>query len=304
MKNGFALHQMIYNEQGKAIDYRFLDLNPAFEELTGLSASNLIGNTVKKVLPKIEQDWIDKYGRVAATGESISFEKYAREQDKYFIVRAFSPEQGKFATIFSDITERKKVEAELKYRTFHDELTGLYNRAYFNEEIKRYDNKRQLPLSVIMGDINGLKIANDSFGHQQGDKLLKKIAQIIKDSCRKEDLVARTGGDEFIILLPKTSEKEAKEIYARIKIACQEAKSEPIELSIALGIASKREIGIDFEKVLKKAEDKMYQNKVHESQSVHNTILASLETMLRETTNETLKHSQRLHNLAIALGKS
>lgn len=303
MTNGLALHEMIYNDEGDPVDYRFLDINPAFEKLTGLSSSNLIGNTVKEVLPETEQYWIDKYGNVATTGESISFEEYAQEQDRYYKVRAFSPEIGKFATIFSDITERKKAEEQLQYKTFHDELTGLYNRSYFNEEIKRYDNKRQLPLSIIMGDVNGLKIANDTFGHKAGDKLLKRIAQIIEKSCRQEDLVARTGGDEFVVLLPRTSKEEAEKIYTRIKNTCQKAEECPIEPSIALGIATKNEITDDFEKVLKKAEDKMYQNKVHESKSVHNTILDSLETMLRESTNETLEHSQRLNYLAVGLGK-
>jgi len=303
MNNGLALHKMIYNEEGDPVDYRFLDINPAFEKLTGLSKANLIGNTVKEVLPETEQYWIDKYGKVATTGESVSFEEYAQEQDKYYKVRAFSPEPGKFATIFSDITENKKAEEQLQYKTFHDELTGLYNRSYFNEEIKRYDNKRQLPLSIIMGDVNGLKIANDTFGHKEGDKLLKRIAQIIENSCRQEDLVARTGGDEFIVLLPQTSKQEAEKIYRRIKNTCQKAEEYPIEPSIALGIATKMEITDDFEKVLKKAEDKMYQNKVHESKSVHNTILDSLNTMLRETTNETLEHSQRLDDLAVGLGK-
>ncbi|MCF8001966.1 MAG: PAS domain S-box protein [Halanaerobiales bacterium] len=204
---------------------------------------------------------------------------------------------------FWDITERKQAEEQLQYKTFHDELTGLYNRAYFEEELNRYDNKRQLPLSIIMGDVNGLKIANDTFGHKEGDKLLKRIAQIIENSCRQEDLVARIGGDEFVVLLPQTSKKEAEKIYERIKVACQKAEKDPIKPSIALGGATKKETTDDFETVLKKAEDKMYQNKVHESPSVHNTILDSLETMLRETTNETLEHSQRLKDLAVDLGK-
>ncbi|MEA1974230.1 MAG: diguanylate cyclase [Bacillota bacterium] len=202
-----------------------------------------------------------------------------------------------------NITKRKKAERQLKYKTFHDELTGLYNRAYFNEELKRYNNKRQLPLSIIVGDVNGLKIANDSFGHKEGDRFLKRIAQILENSCRQEDLVARIAGDEFLILLPQSSKEEAEEIYARIKDTCQKSEEGPIKPSIAMGIATKKKITDDFEKVLKKAEDKMYQNKVYESKSVHNTIIDSLETMLRETTNETLEHSQRLEILAVALGK-
>ncbi|MBM7556845.1 diguanylate cyclase domain-containing protein [Halanaerobacter jeridensis] len=202
-----------------------------------------------------------------------------------------------------NINKRKKAEKQLKYKTFHDELTGLYNRAYFKEEITRYDNKRQLPLSIIIGDINGLKITNDTFGHNKGDKLLKNVAQILENSCRQEDLVARIGGDEFVILLPQTSKEESQEIYTRIKNACQKAEKDPIKPSIALGSATKKEANEDFEKISEKAENSMYQNKIHESTKVHNIILDSLKKMLKEKSNETLEHRQRLEILAVALGK-
>lgn len=294
-----------------------VQMNPVAEKLTGWKRKSAIGKPIQKVFNIINKKTKKKVknpaAKVLAQGKTVGLANHtvliAKDGSQYQISDSAAPiidAQNNIigvVLVFRNITEKYQMQEKLKYRTFHDELTGLYNRAYFNEEIKRYNNERQLPLSVIMGDINGLKIANDSFGHQQGDRLLKKIAQIIKDCCRREDLVARTGGDEFVILLPQTSKKEAVEIYERIKTACQNAKADPIELSIALGIASKKEMTTDFEKVLKKAEDKMYQNKVHESKSVHNTILASLETMLRETTNETLEHSQRLNSLAVSLGK-
>ncbi|MGM0380224.1 MAG: sensor domain-containing diguanylate cyclase/phosphohydrolase [Bacillota bacterium] len=208
-----------------------------------------------------------------------------------------------------DITERKLVEKELYYKTYHDELTGLYNRTYFNKEIDKYNNEKKLPLSIIMGDVNGLKITNDTFGHKEGDRLLIKIAEIFKKSFRKKDMVVRTGGDEFIALLPRTSKKEAEKIAKNINEMCDrsnECKNYDeclINLSIALGVATKTKYSDTIEDVLKRAEDKMYQNKVNESMSIHNTIVNSLETMLRESTNETLEHSKRLEYLATNLGK-
>jgi len=95
--------------------------------------------------------------------------------------------------ITQEITEAKILEAEIRYLTFHDKLTGLYNRAFFEEELKRLDTKRQLPISIVMGDLNGLKLVNDAFGHNEGDKLLKGIAEVLKRSCRKEDIIARWG---------------------------------------------------------------------------------------------------------------
>ncbi len=114
MTTGFALHQMIYDENGKAIDYRFLDVNPAFEDFTNLKVSQLIGKTVKEVLPDTEDYWIDTYGQVAKTGKSINYENFSSAIGKYFEVKAFSPEADKFAVIFSDTTERVKALKELE----------------------------------------------------------------------------------------------------------------------------------------------------------------------------------------------
>ena len=108
MQEGFALYEIICDEQGEPIDYRFLEVNPAFEELTGLKAIDAVGKTVLEVLPGTEQHWIDTFGNVALTGEPIRFENYASELGKYFEIVAFSPNPDQFATIFADITEQRK----------------------------------------------------------------------------------------------------------------------------------------------------------------------------------------------------
>ncbi len=114
MLDGFAVHEIICDEKGKPIDYRFLKINPAFEKLTGLKASEVIGKTAREVLPKIEDYWIDTYGKVALTGVSIRFENYTGALNKYFEVVAFSPKKNQFATVFTDITERRIAEEQLK----------------------------------------------------------------------------------------------------------------------------------------------------------------------------------------------
>ena len=107
MLNGFALHEIICNEEGKAVDYRFLEVNPAFERLTGLRASDIIGRTVMEVLPQTEHQWIEVYGKVALLRSSITYENYSAPLDKYFHVEAFSPEYKKFATVIEDITPKR-----------------------------------------------------------------------------------------------------------------------------------------------------------------------------------------------------
>lgn len=114
MTTGFALHEIICDEDGKAIDYRYLELNPAFEKLTGVPTTALLGKTVKEVLPETEDYWIETSGKVALTGESIAYENYARELGKYYDTWLFRADKNKFAVIFSDVTERKKSEELIK----------------------------------------------------------------------------------------------------------------------------------------------------------------------------------------------
>src|SRR5690606_16863794 len=92
---------------------------------------------------------------------------------------------------FTDITSRKKAESDIVYLSYHDALTGLYNRRFFEEELRRLDTERNLPISIIMGDVNGLKLANDIFGHKAGDMLLQKAAEVMKNGCRADDIIAR-----------------------------------------------------------------------------------------------------------------
>jgi diguanylate cyclase (GGDEF)-like protein/PAS domain S-box-containing protein len=110
---GFALHEILSDDQGQPHDYRFLEINAAFEQITGLCAADLIGKTVRQALPNAEMYWIEIYGRVALTGESVHFENYTRELDKYFDVVAYSPRRGQFACLFNDITEHKRIEKTL-----------------------------------------------------------------------------------------------------------------------------------------------------------------------------------------------
>ncbi|MBN1820427.1 MAG: PAS domain-containing protein [Prolixibacteraceae bacterium] len=116
MLNGFAFHKIVVDENNHPIDYIFLEVNNAFEQLTGFKKDKIIGKPVTKVIPGIESDWIDKYGKVAQKGESIIFENYSMPLDKWFLIKAYSPSYGYFATIFEDITEWKKFDMELQQK--------------------------------------------------------------------------------------------------------------------------------------------------------------------------------------------
>lgn len=191
-------------------------------------------------------------------------------------------------------------------KSYYDYLTGLYNRSFFEEEIKRLDTERQLPISIIIGDVNGLKLINDTFGHIKGDKLLCETAKILKKSARKEDIVSRWGGDEFIIFLPKTKINIAQKIIERIKINCQKynnSNNNGLPVSIAFGISEKIEKNQNIDDLIKNAEDKMYRHKLMEQNSFHNSIITSLEIALEEKDFETENHVKRLKDLSLRIGK-
>jgi len=179
--------------------------------------------------------------------------------------------------MIEDITESKKREEEIKYISYHDILTGLYNRTFFEEEQKRFDLSRKFPISLIMGDVNGLKLVNDTIGHNAGDELLRQIAQILKKTCRGDDIIARIGGDEFVILMSQTDSAGSSEVCNRIYQACKDYEKtkgfKNIILSISLGHATKSGKGRSVEELLAEAEQMLYQKKNIDRAKVKKTIL-------------------------------
>jgi len=434
MLDAFAVHEIICDEHGQPIDYRFLAVNPAFESLVGLKSDDLVGKTVLEVLPGTEPYWIEAYGRVALTGEPIRFENYSAAISKHFSVSAYQPMPMHFACTFSDITERKqleyrlrenirdllesqriahvgtwrlnlatnsvvwseelyrmygldptippppyteqmklftpekseqtigilentkttgfpyeieletvtkdgsngwiwahgealldsdgnitglwgaaqditarkKSEIELRYLNSHDYLTGLFNRRYFDAALDQLNSSDQLPLSYIVGDINGLKLINDSFGRKAGDTLIIETAKIIRSYCRPADVLAKTGGDEFSILLPKTSHEAAVAIIKQIQSACKmhpiKAANESFQISISFGAATKASLNDDMLDLYKHAEANMNQHKLLEKRSSYSAIISSIQASLLEKSHETEAHSERLMQLAKKIG--
>ena len=207
-------------------------------------------------------------------------------------------------TIFRDITKEKQENDEIRYISYHDKLTGLYNRAFFEVEMERLNTRRQYPITLILGDCNGLKIANDIFGHLEGDRLLQAIARILRKVTRKEDIVARWGGDEFAIILPHTDEQAAAEMRERILQLCAEAENCPIKPSLALGSATNMDSSEDLVELLKLAEDRMYRHKLREGRSARSALLRSIEKMIYEKSYETEEHANRITSISQKIGQA
>jgi len=203
-----------------------------------------------------------------------------------------------------DITGRKEHLDKIEHISYHDHLTGLYNRRFLEEEFQRLDVKRNHPLSVIMADVNGLKLANDSFGHMEGDNLLKNVAGKLVESCREDDIIARVGGDEFMILLPGTNREDTEAILKRIKKSKHRSTDTKLPVSIALGAATKTDEKQDMDDLFKVAEDAMYRNKLEEKPKLRSKAIKIISDALFETSPWEMEHAKRVSGLCQKIGKA
>jgi diguanylate cyclase (GGDEF)-like protein/PAS domain S-box-containing protein len=280
-------------------------LGCAQEDLVGLSIQDL-SSAVGFALPLTDIERLRNGEITQYTCEQRLTAMDGREIDVRVciaVVRDGEGEVTRYVAQIEDITERKRAEEQVRYLSFHDKLTGLYNRAFFEEELQRLDTSRQLPISIVIGDVNGLKLVNDAFGHDAGDRLLVSIARLIQGACRSEDVVARWGGDEFVVLLPHTAESDAIEIAERIRGACRLAAKDPFQPSVSLGVSTKADVNKDAQTLLKEAEDRMYRSKLIESTRTRHAIIESLERSLWETDNETEEHVRRVQAMVVRMGK-
>ncbi|MPM35575.1 hypothetical protein SDC9_82168 [bioreactor metagenome] len=303
--------------------------NDIFYMLTGFPKEEVIGKTAISLglwnNPKERQRFIKE---LKENLQLDNFEMDIRKKGNTIITVLISAKvmningEEYVINVARDISERKKAEEllkssekryrdlaeDIKYLSYHDQLTGLYNRRFYEEELKRLDTERNLPLTLIMADVNGLKLTNDAFGHLAGDKLIKEIAEIFKNNFRQDEIIARIGGDEFIILLPQIDTKEAQEIMSRVNESFRNKQLDNMILSVSFGLATKYEVNKEITEIYIEAEDQMYRTKLIESNNMKNKTIELITRTFNEK-NEVEKHhaervSELCKNTATILGLS
>lgn len=305
MPLGLVSHEIILNDEGIPIDYKFISCNAKYEEQINKQSEDFIGKTVLEVFPKTEAYWIETYGKVALTGISTVFESYSKELEKYYKVTAYSLGYKEFALIVEDISDQKRKEYEIIYLSRHDYLTNLHNRFSFVNEFKNLDHQSFYPLGVLMIDVNGLKIINDAYGHAKGDGALTKVAAILMDTFGENDIVARIGGDEFGVIVPNTSIEELEEYKVIIRSKLNKDMIDNIVLSVAIGYEIKtNESSENLDEILKKAENFMYRHKLAEGISVRNHAIKAILQTLTEKYEEERIHSEKVSQLCKKMGEA
>ncbi len=203
--------------------------------------------------------------------------------------------------VFSDVSKEKAYMNQIEYLSFHDSLTDLYNRRFFEEEMKRLDTPRSYPLTILMADLNGLKLINDAFGHLVGDEMLKTAARILRQECRESDIISRWGGDEFVILLENTPPRKADEIVKRIDEACKREIFSFGALSMAFGHDSKIDVATSVETIFKNAEEYMYKQKLSKTEGTRGeTIRVILNTLFQKSPRDK-EHCERVSELGVLI---
>jgi diguanylate cyclase (GGDEF)-like protein/PAS domain S-box-containing protein len=290
-------------------------ISPSVVNITGYTPGDFYADpkiTVKIAHPDDHQRMVDFFNNHPAKKEPQIFRWIHKNGTVYYTEHqnvAFYDEDNKLTAIegvVRDVTVRKLAEEQLRHLSLHDPLTGLYNRSYFENEMQKAGVCRRYPVGIVVCDVDGLKLVNDTLGHKKGDSLLITAAEVLKSSFRESDMVSRIGGDEFAVLLSECGGDTVIKACSRIKKAIEKYNSTNPELplSMSTGYAMKTNPEINVNEIFKEADNNMYREKLYCSQSGRSAIVQTLKKALEARDFITEGHAERLQDLVTGVARA
>jgi diguanylate cyclase (GGDEF)-like protein len=287
---------------------RVVDYNPAAERLLRISGQSAMGASCDTL--------VGMHPELAKICQ-------AQEQDHFEIIFGDGPDSRHYEALVSrldgmpgrpsgrilllhDVTERKQAETALSYAAQHDPLTGVYNRAFFDAELRRLEDSQAHPIAAVVLDLDGLKATNEAAGRRAGDKMLCVLGDILRASFRRGDLIARVGGDEFAILMPRTDKPGAEEVCRRLEANVEShnaSRTEP-KLEISFGVEATSDQSRSLERVMMEAGANMYRQKLRSRVSSRHHLVDTLLATLAMKDYVQQGHIERVSDMALALGKA
>ena len=299
----------IYTKTDDEKDFIIRDMNRAGEKIDNIKRENAIGKMLLQVFPQARDFGLyEVFDRVWETGQPEYFPVAHYKDHRISSWRenyVYKLPSGEIVSVFNDVTKRKLAEQKLAYLSTHDYLTGLYNRMYLDEKIKLLERNHKYPIVIISFDIDGLKMINDTFGHEVGDEYIKATANILKKIARRQDLLARISGDEFVLILPNSDVKYGEKTVAQIRRAIAKCKEHEfkIPLNLSIGSAIVTDENTCIEDAMKIADKNMYSEKLHHSRSRRSSIIKTIMKILEARDVITQDHAVRTERIIVNLAK-
>jgi len=303
----------VYNYSRAGFTY----VSPSVVHLTGFSSEKAINFSMEECLTKDSLQMVQN-----TMAERIREFKLNPEGNNYFVFEV-QEKCKKGGTVWVEISarfryniqndieivcvsrnieDRKKTQENLEYLNYYDQLTGVYNRHFYQEELKRLDVEKNYPLALLMLDVNGLKVTNEVFGHRAGDLLLQNLGAMLRKECSSDEVIARIGGDEFIILATGTDEKKVKALMEGLNRAIEVEKASNVMLSISMGVCVKENGEIAIEEIFKMAENDMFRHKISSSVSLRSKTIDLVMNSLYAKSMREMLHSKRIGDLCQEMG--
>ncbi len=293
---------------------RVVLMNAVAEKLTGWPQAEAKGQPIETVFHVILEDTrircdnlveqVLRTGHIVELGNHTALiSKNGAEKPIADSAAPIRNDQGDITgvvLVFRDLSERKQHLAEVEHLAYHDYLTGAYNRRYFEDAFARLNNKENQPLAIILGDINGIKMVNDSLGHHAGDLLIKEATALIKAQLSAGLILARMGGDKFGIILTKSSEAKAAALTNQLEtvmnqyVIINDEKEHSVYLSISFGCSVQNEDQSSLKDLMIEAEDYVYKRKYYNERSNRSHLIKSIMGTLFQKSPREQKHSRRV----------